>query len=294
MKSHSIKETFKSLFRNRLMSIASISSIAASLLVLGIIMSIIININSFSEGVKHQFDSIDIYLNEDLTREEIIEIGNQIENFNGVHSIVYETKEQALENMRIDFEEYSYLLDGLKYNPFPNTYIINLESVYYADSVVTNIKSLQGIEEIKYFKDLVNQIIDVTSHIRDIGLVLALFLATVATFIINNTIKLTIISREREISIMKYIGATSWYIRWPFIFEGMILGFAGAMISSGIVYLLYSYSFKLFTSQFYVVITAYILNVETIMHELLFLNVLIGVGIGALGSMISLRRYLNV
>lgn len=294
MKSHSIKETFKSLFRNRMMSIASISSIAASLLVLGIIMSIIININSFSEGVKHQFDSIDIYLNEDLTREEIVEIGNKMENFKGVHSIVYETKEQALENMKIDFEEYSYLLDGLKYNPFPNTYIVNLDSVYYADSVVASIKSLQGIEEIKYFKDLVNQIIDVTSYIRDIGLVLALFLAAVATFIINNTIKLTIISRKREISIMKYIGATSWYIRWPFIFEGMILGFVGAMISSGIVYLIYSYSFKLFSSQFYVVITAYILNVETIMHELLFLNILIGVGIGALGSMISLRRYLNV
>lgn len=294
MKSYSLKETFKSLFRNRLMSIASISSVAASLLILGIILSIVININSFSEGVKHQFDSINVYLVEDLSRSEIIEIGNQMEDLKGVHSIVYETKEQALENMRIDFEDYSYLLDGLEYNPFPNTYVINLDDVAYADSVVAKVKTFTGIEEVKYYKDLINQIIDITSYMRNIGLVLSLFIAAIATFIINNTIKLTINSRQREISIMKYVGATSWYIRWPFILEGTILGFVGALISTGLVYIIYSYSFKLFSSQFYVVAAAYILNVETLLHEVLYLNILIGAGIGALGSMISIRKYLNV
>lgn len=294
MKSYSLKETFKSLFRNRLMSIASISSVAASLLILGIILSIVININSFSEGVKHQFDSINVYLVEDLSRTDVIEIGNQMEDLKGVHSIVYETKEQALENMRIDFEDYSYLLDGLEYNPFPNTYVINLEDVAYADSVVAKVKTLQGIEEVKYYKDLINQIIDITSYMRNIGLVLSLFIAAIATFIINNTIKLTINARQREISIMKYVGATSWYIRWPFILEGTILGFVGALISTGLVYIIYSYSFKLFSSQFYVVAAAYILNVETLLHEVLYLNILIGAGIGALGSMLSIRKYLNV
>ena len=294
MKSYSLKETFKSLFRNRLMSIASISSVAASLLILGIILSIVININSFSEGVKHQFDSINVYLVEDLSRTDIMLIGNQMEDLKGVHSIVYETKEQALENMRIDFEDYSYLLDGLEYNPFPNTYVINLEDVAYADSVVAKVKTFQGIEEVKYYKDLINQIIDITSYMRNIGLVLSLFIAAIATFIINNTIKLTINSRQREISIMKYVGATSWYIRWPFILEGTILGFVGALISTGLVYIIYSYSFKLFSSQFYVVAAAYILNVETLLHEVLYLNILIGAGIGALGSMLSIRKYLNV
>ena len=294
MKSYSLKETFKSLFRNRLMSIASISSVAASLLILGIILSIVININSFSEGVKHQFDSINVYLVEDLSRTDIMLIGNQMEDLKGVHSIVYETKEQALENMRIDFEDYSYLLDGLEYNPFPNTYVINLEDVAYADSVVAKVKTFQGIEEVKYYKDLINQIIDITSYMRNIGLVLSLFIAAIATFIIHNTIKLTINSRQREISIMKYVGATSWYIRWPFILEGTILGFVGALISTGLVYIIYSYSFKLFSSQFYVVAAAYILNVETLLHEVLYLNILIGAGIGALGSMLSIRKYLNV
>lgn len=294
MRGYSIKETLQSLFRNRMMSIASISSVAASLLILGIIMSVILNINSFTEGVKHQFDSVNIYLEEDLTRGEVINIGNQMEDIKGVHSIVYETKEQALENMRIDFEDYSYLLDGLEYNPFPNSYVINLDDVIYADSVVAQLQKIQGIEEVKFYKDLIQQIVDITSYIRNIGLVLALFLAAIATFIINNTIKLTINTRRREISIMKYVGATSWYIRWPFILEGTVLGFVGALISTGIVYLIYSYSFKLFTSQFYVVFAAYILNVDTIVHELLYLNILIGAGIGALGSLISIRRYLNV
>ena len=294
MRYYSISETFKSLFRNRMMSFASISSVAASLLILGIIMSVILNINSFSEGIKHQFDSIDVYINEDLTKDEILTLGDSIQNINGVHSVIFETKEQALENMKIDFEDYSYLLDGLENNPFPNTYIINLKDVIYADSVVSQLKNLDGIEEVKYYKDLINRIIDLTSYIRNIGLVLTLFLAAIATFIINNTIKLTINARRREISIMKYIGATSWYIRWPFILEGTILGFVGALVSTGIVYLIYSYSFQMFTTQFYVVIAAYILNVKTIVKDLLTLNIIIGTGIGALGSMVSIRNYLNV
>ncbi|MCK5763207.1 MAG: ABC transporter permease, partial [Clostridiales bacterium] len=210
------------------------------------------------------------------------------------HSVIFETKDQALENLKIDFEDYSYLLEGLEYNPFPNTYIINLKDVIYADSIVNQLKNLEGIEEVKYYKDLINRIIDLTSYVRNIGLVLTLFLAAIATFIINNTIKLTINARRREISIMKYVGATSWYIRWPFILEGTILGFIGALISTGIIYLIYSYSFQLFTTQFYVVIAAYMLNVKTIVNEILTLNIIIGTGIGALGSMVSIRKYLNV
>lgn len=294
MKYYSISETLKSLFRNRMMSFASITSVAASLLILGIIMSVILNINSFSEGIKHQFDSIDVYIQEDLTKNEILTLGNSIQNINGVHSVIFETKEQALENLKIDFEDYSYLLEGLEYNPFPNTYIINLEDVIYADSIVNQLKNLEGIEEVKYYKDLINRIIDLTSYIRNIGLVLTLFLAAIATFIINNTIKLTINARRREISIMKYVGATSWYIRWPFILEGTILGFIGALISTGIVYLIYSYSYQLLTTQFYVVFAAYILNVKTIANEILILNIIIGTGIGALGSMVSIRKYLDV
>ncbi|OPL07388.1 MAG: cell-division protein [delta proteobacterium ML8_F1] len=294
MRTYSIKETFQSLFRNHLMSIASITTVAASLLILGIIMSLIININSFSEGIRHQFDSISVYVQEGLTQEEIMALGQKIESIEGVHSIVYETQEQALENMRIDFDEYAYLLDGLEYNPFPNSYIVNLQSINYADPVVQQMTTLSGIEEIKFYKDLVNQIIDLTSYIRNIGLVLTLFLAGIATFIINNTIKLTINARRTEISIMKYVGATSWYIRWPFILEGTVLGLVGSLMATGLVYLIYNYTFNLFTSQFYVVFAAYILNVQTIVGEILTLNILIGAGIGALGSMMSIRRYLNV
>jgi len=294
MRTYSIKETFQSLFRNHLMSIASITTVAASLLILGIIMSLIININSFSEGIRHQFDSISVYVQEGLTQEEIMALGQKIESIEGVHSIVYETQEQALENMRIDFDEYAYLLDGLEYNPFPNSYIVNLQSINYADPVVQQMTTLSGIEEIKFYKDLVNQIIDLTSYIRNIGLVLTLFLAGIATFIINNTIKLTINARRTEISIMKYVGATSWYIRWPFILEGTVLGLVGYLMATGLVYLIYNYTFNLFTSQFYVVFAAYILNVQTIVGEILTLNILIGAGIGALGSMMSIRRYLNV
>jgi len=294
MRFYSINETFKSLFRNRLMSVASVSSVVAALLILGIVMSIILNINSFSEGIKHQFDDIDVYLSDELTNEEILQIGKEIEKIDGIHSIIFVTREQAMENFKMDWGDYSYLLDGLEYNPLPNTYIINLEDILYADSIVESMKAIKGIEEIKFYKDLVNDIIDVTSYVRNIGLILVMILAVIATFLINNTIKLTINSRRREIFIMKYVGATSWHIRWPFILEGMIFGFLGAIISTGLVYLMYSYSFKLITSKYYVALAAYILNVDTIFYELIYLNIIIGVGIGTLGSLISIRRYLEV
>lgn len=294
MRLYSINETFKSLFRNRLMSVASVSSVVAALLILGIVMSIILNINSFSEGIKHQFDDIDVYLSDELTNEEILQIGKKIENIDGIHSIIFVTREQAMENFKLDWGDYAYLLDGLEYNPLPNTYIINLEDILYADSIVESIKEIKGIDEVKFYKDLVNDIIDVTGYVRNIGLILVMILAAIATFLINNTIKLTINSRRREIFIMKYVGATSWYIRWPFILEGMIFGFLGAIISTGLVYLMYSYSFKLITSKYYVALAVYILNVNTIFYELIYLNIIIGVGIGILGSLISIRRYLEV
>lgn len=289
-----LKEALKSLWRNRLMSIASISSVSATLMILGIIFAIIININAMAQSAKDQFDSIQAYLVDDLSSEEITQIKEKIESVNGVLSVSYESKSDALERMKESWKDNAYLLEGLESNPLPSSLIIYLKDIYYSGEVLTEIKDLNGIEEIKSYQDIVEQLLSITEAVRKTGIIVIFVLIAISTFIIHNTIKLTVTSRHREINIMKYVGATNWFIRWPFLTEGTMLGLIGAGISAGLMKIGYDYVFKLMHSDFYVLVSAYVIPPDSIMKDVLFLFLIIGAGIGALGSIWSMRKYLNV
>lgn len=289
-----LREAFKNLCRNRLMSIASISSVAATLMILGIIFALIININSMAQSAKDQFDSIQAYLVDDLPATDIDKIKTKVENLPGVKSVTYESKSDALERMKASWKDNAYLLEGLEENPLPSSLIIYLDDIYYAESVLAGIQGTNGIEEIKSYQDIVEQLLSITEGIRKTGIVVIFVLIAISTFIIHNTIKLTVNSRNREINIMKYVGATNWFIRWPFLAEGTILGLIGALIASGFMKFAYDYVFELMHSDFYVLVSAYVIPPFDLMQDVLFLFVIIGAGIGALGSIWSMRKYLNV
>lgn len=292
--SYTFKEAFKNLWRNHMMSIASISSVAATLIILGIIFILIMNINSLTDSVKVQFDTVQVYLDESLDQSVIDDIGDEISAIVGVEEVLFESRGKALENMKDSWEEHAYLLDGLESNPLPDSYIVALQGLVYSEHVVGELKQINGIEEVKYYQDVINKLLEVTQFIRTLGLIIIVVLIAVSTFIMNNTIKLAVNSRRREINIMKYVGATNWFIRWPFLLEGTILGLIGAGIASGVIYVAYKYTFELFTSQFYVIIAAYIVSVNTVMGDLMIIFCVLGAGIGALGSINALRRHLNV
>ncbi len=276
------------------MSIASISSVAATLMILGIIFALIININSMAQSAKDQFDSIQAYLVDDLPATDIDKIKTKVENLPGVKSVTYESKADALERMKASWKDNAYLLEGLEENPLPSSLIIYLDDIYYAESVLAGIQGTNGIEEIKSYQDIVEQLLSITEGIRKTGIVVIFVLIAISTFIIHNTIKLTVNSRNREINIMKYVGATNWFIRWPFLAEGTILGLIGALIASGFMKFAYDYVFELMHSDFYVLVSAYVIPPFDLMQDVLFLFVIIGAGIGALGSIWSMRKYLNV
>lgn len=276
------------------MSIASISSVAATLMILGIIFALIININSMAQSAKDQFDSIQAYLVDDLPATDIDKIKTKVENLPGVKSVIYESKADALERMKASWKDNAYLLEGLEENPLPSSLIIYLDDIYYAESVLAGIQGTNGIEEIKSYQDIVEQLLSITEGIRKTGIVVIFVLIAISTFIIHNTIKLTVNSRNREINIMKYVGATNWFIRWPFLAEGTILGLIGALIASGFMKFAYDYVFELMHSDFYVLVSAYVIPPFDLMQDVLFLFVIIGAGIGALGSIWSMRKYLNV
>ncbi len=187
------------MWRNRGMGLASVGSISAVLIILGIVLILILSINNLVLEVKTKFDEIQVFLELDLEDKDIGIIEETIKSKEGVLSVVFRSKEQGLEIMKEEWEGDSYLLDGLEENPLQNSYIIQLEDIKYADSVVKEIKSIKGIEDVKYYKDIIDKLMIIANYIRVGGIVVIGVLVLVSVFIISNTVKITVASRRREI-----------------------------------------------------------------------------------------------
>ncbi|MGF7058067.1 permease-like cell division protein FtsX [Brassicibacter mesophilus] len=289
-----MKQGFVGVWRNRTMSFASVGSVGATLTILGIILILILNINSIANTTKEQFDEIQIYIEKGLKQDEIEKLGEKISGYDGVASVTFQTKEQAMNLMKDNLGEQGYLLEGLEENPLPNSYIIQLSSIESTDNVVNQLKDLDGIERIKYYKDIVDKLIAVTHFVRIGGLLVIAILVFISIFIISNTVKITVTARKREISIMKYVGATNGFIRGPFIVEGIVLGLVGTFLAIVIVYYGYRYLFTAVNERLYVFLTVYMVPPHLLFGDIAIMFIAIGVGIGMLGSIVSLRKFLRV
>ncbi|WP_432665963.1 permease-like cell division protein FtsX [Wukongibacter baidiensis] len=289
-----VKEGLKNLWRNRMMSLASIGSVTATLIILGMIFILIFNINSMAEGAKEQFDTIQVYLEEGISQERVDEIGKTIKAIDNVQDIEFESSNDALEKMKDRWGEYGYLLEDLETNPLPNSYIIHLTNIETSEAIVEKIVPIENIDEVKFHKDIVDKLISMTNFIRLVGLIVIVVLISISVFIIGNTIKLTVAARKREINIMKYVGATNWFVRWPFFIEGTMLGLFGAAFALLLIFFTYRYLYNMATANLYVMMTAYLIPVKKILDNLLLMFIVLGSGIGALGSITSMKKYLKV
>lgn len=289
-----LKQGFQGMWRNRGMGIASVGSITAVLIILGMVLIMILSINNIVSETQNKFDEIQIFLEDDIKKEEIETIGNKIKSSDGVKNVKFLTKEEAMKDMKEDWGEEGDLLEGLEENPLPNSYIIQLDDIEYADAVVENIKGMKGIEEVKYYRDIIEKLLSTANYIRITGIIIIVILMAVSVFIISNTIKITVTARKREVNIMKYVGATNGYIRGPFIIEGILLGLIGALLSILIVNYGYDYLFKVINEKLYVLFTVYLVAPHALLKDISIMFIAIGVGIGTLGSLVSLKRFLNV
>lgn len=292
---NTIKQGLEGMWRNRGMGLASVTSISAVLMILGIILILILSINNFVLDTTTKFDEIQVFLEDDLSDDILSNIEDTTKKNDGVISIMFQSKDQALKQFKEEWGDEGYLLDGLENNnPLPDSYIIQVEDIKYADAVVNSLKTLDGIEEVKYDKDVIDKLLLVANYIRYGGLIIIGILVFVSIFIISNTIKLTVASRRREINIMKYVGATNNYIRGPFIMEGVLFGLIGAVVSIIIVYLGYEYFFELVNEKLYSLFSVFLVAPKLIFKDISIIFSAIGVGIGGLGSLLSLKRFLNV
>ena len=241
-----IKETFTSLKRNSLMSIASISTVALSILVLGMFLTMVLNVNNLASHLENQVQ-VTIYM------KLLAALGED--------------------------------------NPFPASFEIQVDNPERIPQLVPQFQQMPGVETAKFGQEVVEHLFQLTRVLRIGGVLLIILLAIATLFIISNTIRITVFARRREVNIMKYVGATDWFIRWPFLLEGMIMGFVGALIASVALYKGYNaIQAKIYgTLAFFPMLPSW-----PTMGWLCGGLVCVGTLIGALGSSISLRKFLDV
>ena len=287
-----MKDAFNSLKRNITVSSASIATVAATLFILGIFMLTLLNVNQGIVSVESQVE-VKIFLKDDITTAQKKELETKVKAVAGVTAVTYESKEQALANFKEQLgDQNQSLVEGLeKDNPMPSSYIVKVNEPNTITAVVQAVKDKAYILSIKDGREIVNKIISITNTIKWVGSAIFLILIGVSLFLIGNTIKIIVYSRRREIGIMKYIGATDWFIRWPFIIEGVVLGVVGALIADGILFYAYQVVFAKVTTG---LLMMQLVPVSYVYTYILGLFVLAGALIGAIGSAISIRKFLAV
>ncbi|MGI6732721.1 MAG: permease-like cell division protein FtsX [Anaerovoracaceae bacterium] len=290
---HAIKQAFIQLFRNRAMSFASLFSITAMLLILGLFFILIVNVNVITESAKKQFDTIQIYLLDETDGAAAVRMIDELSEMDGVAQAWYLSKEDAMAEYKLKWGDKGYLLDGFTENPLPNSIRIKLSDLEKADAVVERAKTFAGIEDIKYYKTAVDKLLKVTNYIRIGAMVIIFSLVVVSVVVVANTIKLTVLARAREINIMKYVGANNWFIRGPFLVEGMLIGFISAALSAGLIALVYNKIMELFGTDMFLMFSVRMVPEGFLIENLIMIFTALGVCIGAFGSIISMRRFLD-
>ncbi len=283
------KEGFRNVWVNRLMSLASVSVLMACLVIIGLGAMIFFNINALLDNIERQ-NVIMVYVDSSATAEQTEAMGGYIENLDNVENCIFVSKEEAFKAQLESMGDDAVLLEGLDENPLPDAYKVVVTDLNKFDKTVEDLKSMDFVDTVRENSDIADKLLDIRKAVTIViaGMVGLLFI--VSLFIISNTIRITMFSRKLEISIMKAVGATNWFIRWPFMIEGMLLGVLSGLFSFGVLAGLYQgmvYVFEdmllLFTPVAFAEYAGYIL--------LIFLG--IGVFTGSFGSLISMGKYLK-
>ncbi|MCB6994600.1 permease-like cell division protein FtsX [bacterium 210820-DFI.6.37] len=290
---YTLKQAFLQVFRNRAMTMASIFAITAMLLILGLFFVIVININTAAAMIRQDYDSIEVFLLDTTTKEQADTMMAQLKEGNGVEDVTYRTKEEAMVELKARWGESGYLLDSIADNPLPNSIVIKINSLEAADDVAAKAASLEGIEDVKYYKETVDKLMGATRFVQMAAIIIMVFLIIVSVVVVSNTIKLTVFNRSREISIMKYVGATNWFIRGPFLAEGIIIGLISSAISVGISAVVYEKIIELIGQEVFAVLSTPMVPVDFLIENLVWIFAALGVSIGACGSIISMRKFLD-
>ena len=285
-----VRETMISLKRNSWMSFASIGTVAVSLFVFGMFLILVMNMNRMVASLESQVE-ISVYIKDEVSDSGIHALEERITQMQGVESVKYVDRETAMVRFRERLGDQQFLLDSLgESNPLPNSFEVRVIRPDMVRTAAEAIAEMPGVETAKYGQDVVEHLFDITRLVRLFGLALMFVLALATLFIISNTIRLTVFARRKEVAIMKYVGATDWFIRWPFLLEGIVLGCLGGIVAA----LVLRGAYRMIAAKIYDTLAFFPLIPENpFLHYVTAAILICGMIVGALGSTISLKKFLK-
>lgn len=291
---YTLKQGIANIFRNKWYSLASIATIGACLFMFGIFYSIVANFQYIVKEAQNGV-AVTVFFDEGLSEERIAEIGSLIEARTEVDHVHYVSADEAWASFKEEYlGEYA---DGFKENPLENSsnYEIYLRDVSMQSTLVSYLESTEGIRMVNKSEITANTLTSINSLVGYVAIGIILILLCVSVFLIANTVTIGISVRKEEINIMKYIGATDFFVRFPFVIEGMLIGAFGSLIPLGIVYLIYNNIIGYVLNKFTVLSSILkFLSVNEIFHTLVPVSICIGVGIGFIGSFTTVRKHIRV
>ena len=292
--SYLIKEGFKSTFKQKKMTSASIIIMCATMFIFGLFFVIGENVNSVITQLESE-QGIQIFIDEDATDAEVETLEGQIKSIQGVNKVTFVSKEDALNSMKTTLGDENLFEGWDEENPFPASYFVTLTDLSLNEQVQNEILKLDNVDEIASENTTINRLRSWANGIQITTIVILALLIIISIFIIAYTIKLTVHARRREISIMKYVGATNNFIRGPFIVEGIIIGVISAIITLIILGLSYNAIMPNIGGSILIQEMGLgLLSFSDMFSLVLTVYLVLGVGIGVLGSVISMRKYLEV
>lgn len=286
------KEGFRNIRANKLMSIASIAVLMACLVMIGSAFMVLVNVDNIMKEIESE-NVVMVYLDQDVTQQDIDTVRETILSNINVSKCEFRDKETAFEEAIDDLETDASYFDGVE-NPLPDLFEVSIKDMTNFSTTVSQLESINNVDTVRDNKDIADMLIQIRSTISYISLGVIAVLLVISLFIIANTIRITMFSRRLEINIMKSVGATNWFIRWPFMLEGMILGFISAILSTGVVWGVYKLLEPTVTSMLKVVSSDF--TVVPFINYIIYILpafVVIGLISGGIGSLISIQKYLK-
>ena len=290
-----IGEGISNIFKNKKQAATSFGTMCVIMIFFGICFILVGNFNNFIKQVEAE-QGIQAYITNDATDEEVKTLGEEINALDGVNTIEFVSKEEALQHMKDRLGDKSYLLDGYdQNNVFPSSYVVTLTDLSKSSEVQSKISEMKNVKKITSSDETIDMLVRIAKGVKIGSYVIIIALVGISVFIISNTIKLTVYARRKEISIMKYVGATNSFIRWPFIVEGIVIGIISSMISILIVGGTYNIiTTKMAASDFVRVMGMNLVGLNEMLVSIIAVYLILGIGIGTVGSVVSMRKYLKV
>ena len=292
--SRNIRDSFKGVFRNFSLSIASISCITITLIVVSISIILSENVNNFATLVEEDV-TIVAFLSNDMTTERVNEINSEINKLDNIANISFESKVEIAEDMKASSDVFNNLMADWTEdeNPLQNTYLVKVKDIEKIGETANQIRNIEGINVVKYGEGMVEQLVSVFDIVRNISFIIVIALIVVTAFLITNTIKITIFSRKREIEIMRLVGASNLNIKIPFIFEGLLLGMLGSIVPICLTIYGYVALYNKFNGQLFSPFIQ-LMEPQPFVYMVSVVLIIIGVIVGMFGSLTAVKKHLKV